>query len=193
MPIRGGTDEQDGADGPDRRDEEGVVPGFRFCLGDGRRLRTEINGKWKNEVFRNPVSFDNSRRRSASPEMRERPRTVQEQTTVETGSGKPEGDHSAPVRYGPGPSISMQAGGNRQVLCEVLGVHTRSSEKPETSRRACRTVLQTQEPTQKLAVDGVPPCRRRSARPTGSKAARPSASRESRGAARRTSRNPRPL
>ena len=45
MPTRGGADEQDGADGPGRRDEEGVVPGLRFCLGDGRRLRTEINGK----------------------------------------------------------------------------------------------------------------------------------------------------
>ncbi len=44
-PTRGGAGEQDGADGPGRRDEEGVVPGFRFCLGDGRRLRTEINGK----------------------------------------------------------------------------------------------------------------------------------------------------
>ena len=52
-----------------------------------------------------------------APETREWPRTVQGRTAVETGpenQGAIEAPVSAQVRYGPGPRISMQAGGKHR-------------------------------------------------------------------------------
>ena len=85
-----------GWSGPPRRRRG--CSGLPFLL--VRRAAVGHVNQWEmeKEAFWNSVSSDNSRRRSAPPEMRERPRTVQGQTAVETGSGKPEGDRSASKR-----------------------------------------------------------------------------------------------
>ena len=93
-------------DGRGRRNEcgneKGVLPGFDFRLTQGggrrRRRRGKDRGQCKGEQ---PSRRDRENRRAF------------------------EAPPSAQKRYGSGPRISMQAGGNHQVLCEVLGVHTR--------------------------------------------------------------------
>ena len=139
----------------DRRRRSSVEPGFRGTRQPSRRAGARSATGRIEYAELSAVSFSNEggvatgvqlplrkrERRRAAPEMQERPRTVQGQTVVETGSGKPRAIaalQSAPVQYGPGPRISMQAGGNHQCA---------ASNRPDTRQRLTRRLELDKEKT----------------------------------------------
>ena len=97
-------------------------------VGDGSRI---AQPRYRRSSSGVRLSLD-SKRKSASPETRERPRTVQGQTAVETGSGKPVGRRGASERARAiwTRSAHLHAGRRKPSM--------RRADRPDTRKRMTR-------------------------------------------------------